>query len=141
AARFRKPCATAEPLNVPVCLPRSKLPRIDNLIPLGPKEKRGESVISGCLGGISKQRAAVLVRRKAHWTDLRLVESAAQDAHRVNLEALEHARLIADQSLHVGAERMRQRLGERREQDATLGHRASQMNGAVERDDGLAGTS
>jgi hypothetical protein len=56
----------------------------------------------------------------------------------MNLEALEYARFIPDQSLHVGAERMRQRLGERREQDSTLRHRASQVYGAVERDDRLS---
>ena len=55
----------------------------------------------------------------------------------MNFETLEYARLIADQSLHVGAERMRQRLGERREQDPTFRYQPSQLYCAVERDDRL----
>ena len=60
APRFRKPRATAEPLDIAVRLPRYKLPRIDNLIPLGPKEQRRELVITSCLGSFSKQRVDVL---------------------------------------------------------------------------------
>jgi len=72
---LRESRLSPEPRDVAVCLPRSKLPRIDDLIPLGSKEQRRDLVITGSLGGISKQRADVIARRDAHRTDLRLVES------------------------------------------------------------------
>ena len=80
----------------------------------------------------------VLAGREAHRTELRLVKSKPQGAHRVHLEAFEHARLVPDQPLDVGAQRVGQRLRERREQNAAVRHRARQVNGAMKSDDRLA---
>ena len=55
----------------------------------------------------------------------------------MDFEPLRHTRLVTDQPLDVGAKRMRERLRERRQKDAAVRIRPRQMDGAVQRDDGL----
>ena len=57
---------------------------------------------------------------------------------RVNINPFREARFIAQQSLQLGLQRIRQRVGERRQQDAGVGVRARQIGGPMQRNDGLA---
>ena len=80
----------------------------------------------------------VIGRRETYRTELRLVKSKPERAHRVNLETFHQARLVADQPLHIGAQRMSQRLRECCEQDASVRTSPRQVNGAMKRDDRFA---
>src|SRR6266480_3722833 len=70
--------------------------------------------------------------------DVRLVESKAERLDRMNIDALCETWLIAQQSLQLGLQGTRQRVGKGRQQDPRVRIRPCQMNGPVEGDDGLA---
>ena len=72
------------------------------------------------------------------WPDVRLVEPQADGVERVNINPLRETRFVAQQSLQLGLQRIRQRVGEGRQQNAGVGMRARQMGGPVQCDDGLA---
>ena len=70
----------------------------------------------------------------------RALEASLEEQTRTLLEPLRHARFSTDQSLHVGAECVRQRVGERREKDSDVRTAPGQMHSPVDRDDRLSGT-
>ncbi len=82
---FRQTSAAAEALDVPIRLPGTELPRIDNLVPFRSQEHRPELVIAG-LRCLSQQRVDVLLRHKPHGAKMRLVQADAEVAHRVDFE-------------------------------------------------------
>ena len=63
----------------------------------------------------------LLRRGELDGPDVALVEPTADGVHRVDLDPLAEARLVADQAPQLGAERVRQGFGEGRQQDARIG--------------------
>jgi hypothetical protein len=69
---------------------------------------------------------------------LRFIEPLADGIHGVHFEPFGQARLVADQALELGAQRIRQGVGERRQQHPASRDGARQVHGPVQGDDGLA---
>ena len=137
--RFRQAGLAAQPHDIPVVLPAFELPRIDHLAPLGPQEVGAERVPPDLGGRQVDQRAHLTFGDQGRRPEVRLVEAPADAAHRVHLQPLGDAGLVVDQAPEPHAQRVRQRVGEGGEEDAGIGMRAGEMNGAVERHDGLSG--
>ena len=89
--------------------------------------------------GLLHQLAHDLAAGNRRLPDVRLVEPQTDGVERVNVDPLRETRFIAQQPLQLGLQRIRQRVGERRQQHAGVGMRARQMGGPVQRHDGLAG--
>ena len=68
---------------------------------------------------------------------MRLVEPHSDGAKRAHVDPLAETRFVAQQSLQLGMQCVRQRVGERGQQDAGIGMLARQMGGPVQRHDGL----
>ena len=62
----------------------------------------------------------------------------ADGVERVDVDPLGETRLAAEQPLQLGVQRVRQRVGERRQQHAGIGLRSRQDDRPVQGDDGLA---
>ena len=139
AMRLRQAGLAAEPHHIPVVLPTLKLPRIDHLTPLGPQEVRAERVIPDLGRCPVDQRPHLTLGNQGRSPEVRLVKAPADAAHRVHFQPLGDAGLIVDQAPKPHAQRVRERVREGGEQDAGVGMRAGEMNGAAERHDSLSG--
>lgn len=89
--------------------------------------------------GLCHQLADDLTAGNRRLSDVRLVEPETDRVERVNIHPLRETRFVAEQSLQLGVQCVRQRVGEGGEQDAGVGMCACQMSGSVQCDDGLAG--
>ena len=99
---------------------------------------QAELVAADGIRGLLHQLAHDLAAGNRRRPDVRLVEPQADGVERVNIDPLRETRLTAQQPLQLGLQRIRQRVGEGRQQDAGVGMRARQMGGPVQRHDGLA---
>ena len=99
---------------------------------------QAELVTADGTRGLSHQFAHDLAAGNRRLPDMRLVEPKTDGIERVNVDPLGEARFIAQQSFQLGLQRIRQRVGEGRQQDSGVGIRARQMSGPVQCHDGLA---
>ena len=138
ALRLREPRLPAEARDIAIRLPVLQLPRIHHLLPFGEQKMQAELVAADGTRGLFQQLAHDLAAGDRRRPDVRLVEPKADGVERVNIDPLGETRFVAQQSLQLGLQRIRQRVGEGRQQDAGVGMRARQMGGPVQRHDGLA---
>ena len=88
----------------------------------------------------SQELPHVVVGRQLRPTEVRAVETASDIAHRSDFKAFGDLRLAGDQLRQPSAQRVRERRGERRQEHAGIRVRTGQVDRAVQRHDGLAGT-
>ena len=138
ALRLREPRLSAEPRDIAIRLPVLQLPRIHHLLPFGEEKMQAELVAAHGARSLLHQLAHYLAAGDRRRPDVRLVEPKTDGIERVNINPFRETRLIAQQPLQLGLQRIRQRVGESRQQDAGVGMRARQMGGTVQRHDGLA---
>lgn len=139
ALGFGQTRLAAKAADVAIRLPGVELPGVDHLLPLGQQEVRAELVARHFPGCGLERCGDVLARGEPGRAEMRLEEAQADGVDGVNLETLGQTRVVVDQPTELRAQRVRQNLGERGEQNPRLGIGAGQEHRAMEGHHGLPG--
>ena len=154
ALGFGQTRLAAKAAHVAIRLPGVELPGIDHLLPLGQQEVRAELVARHFPGGGLQRCSDVLARSEPGRAEMRFEETQADGVDGVNLETFGQTRImprgqasaaprvglaLVDQPTELRAQRVRQNLGERGEQNPRLGIGTGQEHRAMQSHHGLPG--
>ncbi len=139
APGLRQTRLASQALHIPIVIRGFQLPGVDRIRPFRPQETETERLIAGRRARLGDQAADLLIRGQSCRPEMPRRQPAADSIDGVDFEPFGESRLGADQASELGAQRIRQRLGEGRQQDATLRMSAREKDRAMQRDDGLPG--
>ena len=131
ALRLRKPRLSAEAHDITIPLPVLQLPCIHYLLPLGEEKMQAELVAAHGTRGLFHQLAYHLTAGKRRLPYATPVETKPNGVDRVNIHPFCETWLIAQQPIELSLQRIRQRVGKRRQKYAGVGMGARQMSGVV----------
>lgn len=139
APGLRQTRLASQALDIPIVIPRLQLPSVDRIRPFRTQETETERLIAGRRARLGDQAADLLIRGQSCRPEMPRRQSAADSIDGVDFQPLGESWLGADQASELGAQRACERLGEGRQEDATLRMSAREKDRAMQRDDGLPG--
>ena len=135
---FRQPGFTAQPSNVPVCLPGLKLPGIHHLFPFAQEKVQTELVALNSGGRLRYKPTDDLAGSHLRSTEMQFVKPSTNGVHGMHFQAFAKTRFSADQSTQFGVQGSGQGVGKGGKQHPCFGVAAGQEDGPVQSHDGLA---
>ena len=118
---LREPRLPAEARDIAICFPALQLPGIYDLLPLGEEEMLTELVVAERAGRFFHQFAQHFAAGDRRLSNVSLVEPKADGVERVNVDPFCQTRFARQAVASAWSERIRQRVGERRQQDTGVG--------------------